>query len=133
MRIRVPKSLLSLASPVFSEMFSVPQPNSSPDSDTPTDLPIDLSEPTKTIKLILTLCPTYSPFMSLHINSLSDITNLLQAADKCDIKTMHFTHLLNPSFLKTSHSKCMPLRANMGLTILLCLLLNMSFGIHCYK
>lgn len=88
MRIRVPKSLLSLASPVFSEMFSVPQPNSSPDSDTPTDLPIDLSEPSKTIKLILSLCwHTDSP-TSLLIDSLSDIANLLQAADKYDIKTI---------------------------------------------
>jgi hypothetical protein len=66
-------------------MFSVPQSSSSPDSDT---LPIDLSEHSDTIKLILTLCHTHCPLTSLHINSLSDITNLLQAADKYEIKTI---------------------------------------------
>ena len=96
----VRKSLLSLASPVFSDMFSVPQPNSSPDSDAPTD-PINLSEPSRTIKLILSLVD--SPPTSLLIDSLSDIANLLQAADKYDIKAIqeHALHsLIQPKFLE---------------------------------
>jgi len=99
-QFRVQKSLLSLASPVFSDMFSVPQSYSSPDSDTPT---VPISEHSKTIKLILTLCHTYSPITSLLINSLSDIANLLQAADKYDIKTIQkhaFYSLSLPKFLE---------------------------------
>jgi hypothetical protein len=90
---RVRKSLLSHISPVFSDMFSVPQPNSSSDSDASTD-PINLSEPSRTIKLILSLAD--SPPTSLLVDSLSDIANLLQAADKYDIKTIqeHAHHSL---------------------------------------
>jgi len=69
----VRKSLLSLASPVFSDMFSVPQPNSSLGSDAPTD-PINLSEPSKTIRLILSLCEL--PITSIFIDSLLDIADL---------------------------------------------------------
>jgi hypothetical protein len=82
-QFRVRKSLLTNASPVFNDMFSVPSPDS--DSDTPV---IDLSEPSITLNLILDLCNTYSPFASLRIDSLSDIANLLQAADKYDIKSI---------------------------------------------
>lgn len=84
-QFRVRKSLLSQASPVFSDMFSVPQPNSSLFSDGSTDL-INLSEPGKTIRLIISLAD--SPHTSLVIGSLSDIANLLQAADKYDMKTI---------------------------------------------
>jgi len=96
-QFRVRKSLLSQASPVFSDMFSVPQPNSSLDSDAP----VDLSESSKTIKLTLVLAD--SPPTSLLIDSLSDIANLLQAADKYDIKTIrdHSIYSLNqPKFLE---------------------------------
>jgi hypothetical protein len=96
----VRKSLLSLASPVFSDMFSVPQPNSSLGSDAPTD-PINLSEPSKTIRLILSLCEL--PITSIFIDSLLDIADLLQAADKYDIKIIRehaFHSLSQPKFLE---------------------------------
>jgi hypothetical protein len=99
-QFRVRKSLLSLASPIFSDMFSVPQPNSSPDSDALTDS-INLSEPSRTIRLILSLIDL--PPTSLLIDSLSDIANLLQAADKYDIKSIkeHARHsLIQPKFLE---------------------------------
>ena len=106
-QFRVRKSLLSDASPVFGDMFSIPQPNSTPDSDDTE--PINLSEPSKTVKLILSLCwHSDSPLTSLLIDSLSDIANLLQAADKYDIKSIRDT-----AFHSLSQPKCLenePLR-----------------------
>ena len=99
-QFRVRKSLLSLVSPVFSDLFSIPQPNTSSDSDDPNDL-INLSEPSKTIKLILSLADC--PPASILIESLSDIANLLQAADKYDIKTIQdhaWYSLTQPKFLE---------------------------------
>ena len=99
-QFRVRKSLLSQASPVFNDMFSVPQPISSLDTDAPTDL-IKLTEPSKTIRLILGL--VNSPITSLLIDSLSDIANLLQAADKYDMKTIQehaLYSLKQPRFLE---------------------------------
>ena len=98
-QLRVRKSLLSQASPIFNDMFSVPQPNSGLDSDASD--PINLSEPSKTIRLIISLAD--SPPASLLIDSLSDIANLLQAADKYDIKTIqeHAIYSLGqPKFLE---------------------------------
>jgi len=95
------KSLLSQVSPIFNDMFSLPQPNLSLDSDAPTD-PINLEEPSKIIRLILSLAD--SPPTSLLIDSLSDIANLLQAADKYDIKTIHehaIYSLTQPKFLES--------------------------------
>jgi hypothetical protein len=102
-QLRFSKSLLSQASPVFSDMFSVPQPNSSLDSDAPNhpNDPINLSEPSQTIRLMLSLAN--SPPTSLLIDSLSEIANLLQAADKYDIKTIqeHAIYSLGqPRFLE---------------------------------
>ena len=99
-QIRVLKSLLSQVSPIFNDMFSVPQPDSSLDSDAPTD-PISFSEPSKTIRLIISLAE--SPPTSLLIDSLSDIANLLQAADKYDIETIReraIYSLGQPKFLE---------------------------------
>ena len=99
-QLRIRTSILSQASPVFSDMFSVPQPNSSSESDAPPD-PINLSETSKTIKLILSLVD--SPLTSLLIDSLSDIANLLQAADKYDMNTIRehaFYSLTQPKFLE---------------------------------
>jgi BTB/POZ domain len=96
-QLRVSKSLLSQASPVFSDMFSVPQPDS---SLAPND-PINLSEPSQTIKLMLSLAN--SPPTLLLIDSLSEIANLLQAADKYDIKTIQehaIYSLRQPKFLE---------------------------------
>ena len=96
----VHKSLLSQASPFFNDMFSIPQPNSSLDSDAPTDL-IDLSEPSETIKLILSLCwHADSPHTSLLIDSLSHIADLLQAADKYDMGTIRKHALYSLTQLK---------------------------------
>ena len=102
-QFRVRKSLLSQASPVFNDMFSVPSPDS--DLDTPI---IDLSEPSETLNLILDLCHTYSPFTSLRINSLSDIANLLQAADKYDIESIQIRAL--SSLAQTEFLENEPLR-----------------------
>ena len=77
-QLRFPKSILSQVSTVFSDMISVPQPDSSLDSDAPND-PINLSESSKVIRLMITLAN--SPPTSLLIDSLSDIANLLQAAE----------------------------------------------------
>ena len=93
-QFQVRQRLLSLASPVFDDMFSVPQPTS--DSKPP----INLSETGRTLKLILDLC-TYP--RTLHRIDLSDIVNLLQAADKYDIKTIQqhsLSSLSLPKFLE---------------------------------
>ena len=99
-QLRFPKSILSQVSTVFSDMISVPQPDSSLDSDAPND-PINLSESSKVIRLMITLAN--SPTTSLLIDSLSDIANLLQAADKYDIKNVqeHAIYSLHqPKFLE---------------------------------
>ena len=76
-QFRVRKSLLSQASPVFNDMFLVPQPKSSLDTDAPTDL-IKLTEPSKTIRLILGLvnspisltpCPTSPTYYRRQTNT----------------------------------------------------------------
>jgi len=101
----VRKSLLSQASPVFSNMFTagVPQHNSNPDrhgdSNAPTNF-IDLSEHSKTVNLIISLVSAPpATGTSLLIDSLSDIDNLLQAADKYDMKIIrdHAVHSLTQS------------------------------------
>ena len=99
-QLRFPKSILSQVSTVFSDMISVPQPDSSLDSDAPND-PINLSESSKVIRLMITLAN--SPPTSLLIDSLSDIANLLQAADKYDIKNVQehaIYSLRQPKFLE---------------------------------
>ena len=113
-QLRVRKSLLSQTSPIFSDMFSVPQPNSSLDSDAPTD-PISLSEPSKTIRLIISLAD--SPPASLIIDSLSDIANLLHAADKYDIKTIqeHAIYSLGqPKFLENEPLRVYAIASRFG-------------------
>ena len=128
-KLSFPKILLSQASTVFSDMFSVAQPNSSQDSDGPND-PINLPESSKTIRLMISLAN--SPHTSLLIESLSDFANLLQAADKYDIKNIQehaIYSLRQPRFLENE-----PLRvyaiASRYHTILLCLLLKIPFGIR---
>ena len=113
-QLRVRKSLLSQASPVFSDMFTVPQPNSSLDLDASTD-PINLSESSKTLKLILSLVD--SPPKSLLIDSLSDIANLLKAADKYDIKTIeeHAIYSLGqPKFLENESLRVYTIASRYG-------------------
>ena len=113
-QIRVRRSLLSQASPVFSDMFTVPQPNSSLDLDAPSD-PINLSEPSKTLRLILSLVD--SPPNSLLVDSLSDIANLLQAADKYDIKTIqeHAIYSLGqPKFLENESLRVYTIASRYG-------------------
>ena len=96
-QFRVRKSLLSEASPVFNDLFSVSQPN--PGLDAPTDV-VKLSEPSKTIRLLFLSLPESPP--SHLVDSLSDLADLLQAADKYDMKTIldHAISFLDkPKFL----------------------------------
>ena len=76
---RVHKLFLSFASPVFKDMFKVPQP--SPSSSN-VDI-IDVTDPPRTLDFILRFI---YPFASPVINDLTTLSEVLILADKYDIE-----------------------------------------------
>ena len=84
------KLILSLASPVFRDMFSVPQSPPTESSQLPV---IDLTDPPETLKNFLQIIyPTRNP----HINNIYALASVLQLADKYDAKgvlDIHKDHL----------------------------------------
>ncbi|EMD37127.1 hypothetical protein CERSUDRAFT_106121 [Gelatoporia subvermispora B] len=101
----VHKAVLSMASTVFEDMFSIPQPEDSPKSAK--GLPIiDFSEDSRTLDIILRLCYPLD-FMS-PINIIDRLQSLLQAAQKyvlCDV----MQRLANQMQLRTTAAQA-PLR-----------------------
>jgi len=105
---RVFKVFLSKASPVFKDMFKLPQtPTGQNDDDTKDGLPIvQMAEGSKTIETILTMCypMTLVDPMVAAPEELEDVKLLLEAAIKYDIATVEErarTWLVAPCFLKT--------------------------------
>ena len=84
---RVHKVILSLASPVFKDMLTLPQPPADNPDDT---LPhIDVEESAETWEdILLTIYPTPNPV----IYSLDDLESLLHAAKKYEMQSIIDTH-----------------------------------------
>ncbi|EJF57228.1 hypothetical protein DICSQDRAFT_112048 [Dichomitus squalens LYAD-421 SS1] len=77
------RPILSLASPVFADMFSLPQP-ATPKQDQIIARPvIDITEDSKTIERLLRLC---YPIEKEKLDEFEDIVAVLQAAMKYDMK-----------------------------------------------
>ena len=97
---RVHKLLLSLASPVFKDMFGIPQPLSpaSPDVDI-----VDMVDPPQALGVILRFIYPSSPPV---IDDLSLLSEVLTLADKYDIEAARSR--LRPSLVK--FAKTDPLR-----------------------
>ena len=86
---RVFKLLLSLASPFFSELFSLPQssiPSVSDESRDPGGLPIiQMTEDRETLRLLLSLCFPLSISKIPHFSSLQEIQKVIEAAFKFEM------------------------------------------------
>ena len=83
---RVHKLILSLASPIFKDMFTLPQPP----ADNPGVLPhVDVEESAVTWKhILLTIYPTPNPV----IDDLEDLESLLFTAKKYEMQSIIDTH-----------------------------------------
>jgi len=78
---RVHKLVLSLASPVFKDMFTIPQP--SPAASGHIDI-VDVADPPRALEVILQfIYPSPPP----EVNDLTLLSEILVLADKYDIKT----------------------------------------------
>ena len=78
---RVHKLVLSLASPVFREMFGIPQPRQNPLN---VDIEvIDVTDPPRGLDLVLRLI---YPFLPPNVNSLDLLVEGLVIADKYNIE-----------------------------------------------
>jgi len=97
---RVHKLFLSFASPVFKDMFKVPQP---PSPSSSVDI-IDVTDPPRTLELVLRFI---YPFASPVINDLTTLSEVLVLADKYDIEAVQSR--LRPSLAELAKTK--PLRA----------------------
>ena len=95
---RVHKIILSLASPFFKDMFTLPQPP----SDTPETLPhVDVQESPKTWENILRTI--YPSLPSPIIDTLDDLQSVLFAARAYEMQSVIETHrraLKNQAFVK---------------------------------
>ena len=75
------KLILSLASPVFRDMFSIPQP-----SDGLSQIPIiDVGDPPETLEIFLQII---YPFPKPHIDDVEAVASLLRLADKYDAEVV---------------------------------------------
>jgi hypothetical protein len=102
-RFRTYKLLLSFTSPIFKDMFAIPQP-ATPDGSSSGDPPVvDLTESAATIQNFLCFCyPTITRRDAPGIQSLSEIVDLLQATLKYDVQWAHqaaLQLLAQPQFL----------------------------------
>eukprot|EP00920_Eleutheroschizon_duboscqi_P033036 GHVT01079685.1.p1 GENE.GHVT01079685.1~~GHVT01079685.1.p1 ORF type:complete len:333 (+),score=19.08 GHVT01079685.1:328-1326(+) len=102
-QFRVHKFLLSLASPIFEDMFSIPLPPASPDTNI--DLPVvDLTETSSTIRNILYFCyPLCKVGPVPPITSLSGLSDALEATKKYEMLEAHkflLASLRDPIFLQ---------------------------------
>jgi hypothetical protein len=99
----VHKTVLSIVSPVFRDMFSFPQPLSR-QNDAPSV--IDISEDSKTVNYLLLLSyPLQGPIVD--IDDFRDIADVLEAARKYQIERVTF--LLKPKL--SAFTRSQPLRA----------------------
>ena len=97
---RVHKVFLSFASPVFKDMFGIPQPPSAASSDVDV---VNLGDPPKALELILRfIYPSPPP----ATNDLDTVSEALALADKYDIKSAQSR--LRPSLM--GFAKTEPLR-----------------------
>jgi hypothetical protein len=99
------KIFLSMASPVFSDMFTLPQADTSNNDLRHDELPvIDLSEDSCTLGHILSLCnPPSCTGKQFKVNSVRELGGVLEAAMKYDmenIRCMVLKELSNPSVLR---------------------------------
>ena len=79
------KLVLSLASPVFRDMFSIPQP---PDTSSQTPI-IDVDDPPETLELFLQII---YPIRNPPTNGAETLASLLRLADKYDAKVALDAH-----------------------------------------
>ncbi|KAG6380967.1 hypothetical protein JVT61DRAFT_5362 [Boletus reticuloceps] len=101
------KIFLSMSSPVFSDMFTLPQPDTVNEEDVCDDeqVPvIDLEEDSRTLGHILSLChPPSCVGTRFQLNSLPELRNVLDATEKYDMGNalrMALEELSNPSLLR---------------------------------
>ena len=97
---RVHKLFLSFASPVFKDMFKVPQP---PSPSSNVDI-IDVTDSPRTLELVLRFIYPFAPPVIKDLTTLSEV---LIIADKYDIETVQSR--LRPSLAELAKTK--PLRA----------------------
>jgi len=94
---RVHKFILLLVSPIFKDMFTIPQPH----TNTPDTLPhVDVDESAETWKNILR---TIYPMPHPTIDDLDDLESLLLAAKKYEMQPLIDVHkkgLENPTFVQ---------------------------------
>jgi len=82
---RVHRIILTMASPVFADMFSLPQPSDTPsETDQRSVSPpiVDLTEDGKTIRAILDAC---YPFRDPDLDDLDAVRTALEAAAKYEV------------------------------------------------
>ncbi|KAF8140494.1 hypothetical protein EV363DRAFT_1126183, partial [Boletus edulis] len=101
------KILLSMSSPVFSDMFTLPQPDTvDVERDVCDDqLPvIDVEEDSRTLAHILSLChPPSCVGQRVQLTSLPELRDVLEATEKYDMGNAlraALEALSNPSFLR---------------------------------
>ena len=100
------KIFLSMASPVFSDMFTLPQADTSNNVDLRHDGPpvIDLPEDSCTLGHILTLChPPSCTRKQFKVNSVRELGAVLEAAMKYDMENLRcvaLEELSNPLVLR---------------------------------
>ena len=108
---RVYKLLLSLASPFFSELFSLPQsstPSISDECQNPggsLPLPIvQMTEDRVTLRLLLSLCFPVSVSKISHFSSLQEIQKVIEAAFKLEMEGLQMylrTELIALRFIES--------------------------------
>lgn len=88
--LHVHKLVLSLASSVFRDMFSVPQPPPTDSSQLPI---IDVSDPPEALELFLqTIYPTRNPLMD-DVKKLASVLHLVDKYDARDVLDVHKDYL----------------------------------------
>ena len=78
----VHKSVLSLSSPVFRDMFSVPQPTETQPPEPPI---IDVHDPPETLEILLQII---YPFRNPPINDVGTLASILKLGDKYDVQAV---------------------------------------------
>lgn len=97
------KTLLSMSSPVFSAMFTLPQPETSNSVDAGCPPVIDLTEDSCTLGHILSLChPASFTGRQFEVKDVRELGAVLEATTKYDmenIRSVVLKELTKPSFL----------------------------------